>query len=82
LEQSAFKMGSYGGGILWCLRNSNGTFITFNNVRIARREYDRKSWMVLQPGWKITVVGSAEVRIQLNDSESVVVPFRGGVVRA
>jgi hypothetical protein len=82
LGQSAFKMGSYGGGILWCLRNSLGTFITFNNVRIARREYDGKTWTVLQPGGKITKVGSAEVRIQLNDSESVVVPFRGGVVRA
>jgi hypothetical protein len=71
-------MGSYSGGILWCLRNSNGTFITFNNVRIARREHDGKTWMVLQPGWKITKVGSAEVHIQFNDSEGVVVAFRGG----
>jgi hypothetical protein len=78
LEQSAFKMGSYGGGILWYLRNSFGTFITFNNVRIARRELDRKTWMVLQPGWKVTVAGSAEVHVQLNDNDGVTVPFRGG----
>jgi hypothetical protein len=74
-------MGSYGGGILWCLRNSNGTFITFNNVRIARREHDSKSWMALQPGWKITKAGSAEVHVQLNGSEGAIVPFRGGGVR-
>ncbi len=37
--------------------SSEGTFITFNDLRIARRSADKKTWVVLASGWKITVVG-------------------------
>jgi hypothetical protein len=78
MERSAFKMGFFGAGALWCLREPEGTYITFNNVRIARREEDG-TWMVLQPGWKVTPVGTVAVRIQQNDDKSAIMPFRGGV---
>jgi hypothetical protein len=77
MERSAFKMGFFGGGALWCLREPEGTYITFNNVRIPRREEDG-TWMTLQPGWKVTPVGAVAVRIQQNDDKSAIMPFRGG----
>jgi hypothetical protein len=80
MERSAFKMGFYRAGAMWCLREPEGTYITFNNVRIARREQDG-TWMVLEPGWKIGSVGTVAVRIQRNDERSEIMPFRGGSSR-
>jgi hypothetical protein len=52
MEQSAFRMGHYGVGVLWCVRVGGlGTFITFNNERIARRE-PNGTWFILKTGWK------------------------------
>jgi hypothetical protein len=78
MEQSAFRMGYYGVGVSWCLRERGlGTFITFNNERIARRE-PNGTWFILKTGWKVTPVGMAEVHVQLNGSDGVIVAFRGG----
>jgi hypothetical protein len=49
MDRSAFKMGSYGAGALWCLKEREGKYITFNNVRIARQEKDG-TWMAVEPG--------------------------------
>ena len=78
MERSAFKMGHYGVGALRCVRERGaGTFITFNNERIARRE-PNGTWFILKTGWKVTPVGMAEVHVQLNGSDGVIVAFRGG----
>jgi hypothetical protein len=59
-------MGYYGVGVLWCVRGRGlGTFITFNNERIARREPDG-TWFILKTGWEVTPVAMAEVHVQLN----------------
>jgi hypothetical protein len=44
------KVGWYGAGILWFLTGREGTFITFNDVRIAKRTPDKKSWVALGEG--------------------------------
>ena len=77
MEQSAFRMGNYGVGVLWCVRERGRAFITFNHERIARREPDG-TWFILKTGWKVTPVGNAEVHVQLNGSDGVIVAFRGG----
>jgi hypothetical protein len=46
-------MGSYGAGALWCLKEREGKYITFNNVRIARQKEDG-TWSAIEPGWTVT----------------------------
>jgi hypothetical protein len=77
MERSAFKMGSYGAGALWCVKELEGKYITFNNVRIARQEEDG-TWFTLTPGWKVTPAGSIDVHVQLNNGDGVVLPYRWG----
>jgi hypothetical protein len=77
MERSAFKMGSYGAGALWCLKERDGTFVTFNSVRIARQA-DDGTWTALAPGWKVTKAGSIEVHVQHNEGDGVVLPYRWG----
>jgi hypothetical protein len=73
--QSTFKMGFYGAGTLSCRRGREGTFITFNNNRIARLEQDG-TWFTLQSGWKVTNAGSIEVLVQLNEGDGVILPHK------
>jgi hypothetical protein len=65
MDRSAFKMGSYGAGALWCLKEREGKYITFNNVRIARQEKDG-TWMAVEPGWTVTKTGLVDVRVQFS----------------
>jgi hypothetical protein len=62
-------LGRYGSGTLWFLKTREGTFITFNDLRIARRSADKKTWIALAPGWN----GRVELQVQLNESEGVFV---------
>jgi hypothetical protein len=78
MDRSAFKMGSYGAGALWCLKEREGKYITFNNVRIARQEKDG-TWMAVEPGWTVTKTGPVDVRVQHDGREGVTLPFRAGM---
>ena len=78
VDRSAFKMGSYGAGALWCLKEREGKYITFNNLRIARQEKDG-TWMAVEPGWTVAKTGLVDVRVQHDGREGVTLPFRAGM---
>jgi hypothetical protein len=65
-------------GALWCLKEREGKYITFNNLRIARQEKDG-TWMAVEPGWTVTKTGPVDVRVQHDGREGVVLPFRAGM---
>jgi hypothetical protein len=73
------KVGRYGAGTLWLLTGRDGTFVTFDGLRLARRTADKKTWIALAQGWKVTSVGRGELQVQHNGSEGVIVSVFGGM---
>jgi hypothetical protein len=78
MDRSAFKMGSYGGGHLWCTKEREGKYITFNHVRIARQEKDG-AWKAIESGWTVTKTSPVDVLVQHDGRNSITLPFRTGM---
>jgi hypothetical protein len=71
------KLGYYGTVPLWFQRTSEGTFVLFDDQRIAKRGGEGRAWETVVPGWKVTPAGTLEVHVQHNDSDGVIVPLQG-----
>jgi hypothetical protein len=73
------RLGSYGAGTLWCLKSRRGLFMLFNDTRIAKRGHPRtRAWLPIDASWIVTSMDCAEVLVQHNDEEGVVVSLGGG----
>jgi hypothetical protein len=73
VQRSRTELGRYGSGTLWFLSIREGTFIAFNDLKIAKRSADKSTWTAVAAGWKVTAVGRGELQVQHNDSEGVFV---------
>jgi len=73
------KLGYYGTAPLWFQRTREGTFVLFNDLRIAKRLGQGSAWGTIEPGWTVTPIGSHEIRVQHNESEGVIVSLQGSV---
>ena len=72
-------IGRYGVGTLWCVRAPDAFFIQFNAIKIARRPLKGDAWIALEDGWKVTPYADGQIRVQLHNSEGVVVSLNGDV---
>jgi hypothetical protein len=72
-------IGRYGVGTLWCLRDRDAFFIQFNAKKIARRSLKGGPWMMLEDGWTVTPCEGGQIRVQLHNSEGVIVSLHTDV---
>jgi hypothetical protein len=72
-------VGRYGVGTLWCVRTADAFFLQFNARKIAKRALRGGAWETLEEGWKVTSCGIGKIRVQLNNSDGVVVSLTGGM---
>jgi hypothetical protein len=78
-REKRHRLGNYGTGTLWCVKCRSGLFVLFNGTRIARRGHPRaRAWLQLDTSWILTSLDSAEVLVQRNDDEGVVVSLGAG----
>jgi hypothetical protein len=77
VENAHYKLGNYGTGSLWYLRNHSGTFVQFNRLNIAKLEPDGNAWKTLAPGWKVTATGSQELQVQHGYGSAVILLLQG-----
>jgi hypothetical protein len=54
-------------------------FLQFNARKIAKRALRGGAWETLEKGWKVTPGGIGKIRVQLNNSDGVVVSLTGGM---
>jgi hypothetical protein len=74
------RLGNYGAGTLWSVKSRSGVCIFFNDTPIARRGKRRglnQAWMALDASWKVTMLPEAEVLVQHDGSEGVVLSLLG-----
>jgi hypothetical protein len=71
-------IGRYGVGTLWCVREVDAFAIQFNAVKIATRSLKGGAWAIIEKGWKVTECGHGQIRVQLNNSEGVIVSLNSG----
>jgi hypothetical protein len=80
-DMSRSRIGSYGAGALWCVRRQGTLLMLFNDTPIARRARNAtpsETWMVLDNSWRVRSLDGAEVLVQHNGSEGVIVSLHGG----
>jgi hypothetical protein len=74
-----YAIGKYGASTLWFEKNYAGQFILFGETKIARCGRHGPligTWVSLVPGWKVSVAYGSALRVQLNDSDGVIVSIR------
>jgi hypothetical protein len=71
LENAHYKLGNYGTGTLWYLRNRVGAFVLFNRL-ITKCEPDGTTWKALAPGWNVTTTAAAAARSIIRARPAVV----------
>jgi hypothetical protein len=79
------RVGSYGAGVLWCIRRQGTLLLQFNDTPIARRAKNGaagKNWMALDRSWIVKSLGGAKVLVQQNGSGGVIVSLHGGNQRS
>jgi hypothetical protein len=78
-REKRHRLGNYGTGTLWCLKSRNALFVLFNGTMIARRGHPRaRAWLQLDASWILTSLDGAEVLVQHNDDEGLVVSLGAG----
>jgi hypothetical protein len=76
-KEKRFRAGAYGAITIWCVKNIEGTFITFKGLRIAKQAPDRQGWIVLLPQWTVTPLGK-ELWVQHEGADGVFISLHGG----
>jgi hypothetical protein len=79
------RLGSYGAGTLWGVKDDVSLTVLFKDTPIAKRRMhpatpQQREWIALHSDWAVTNVGRGEIWVQHNGGDGVVISLFGGAI--
>jgi hypothetical protein len=79
------RLGSYGAGILWAVKDDVSLMLLFKETPIAKRRMHpttprQREWIALHSDWSVTNVGRGEIWVQHNGGDGVIVSLFGAAI--
>jgi hypothetical protein len=85
MKRKRQRLGSYGAGTLWGVKDDVSLTVVFEDTPIAKRRMHPTTpgqceWIALHSDWAVTNVGRGEIWLQHNGGDGVIISLFGAAI--
>jgi hypothetical protein len=85
MKRKRQRLGSYGAGTLWGVKDDVSLTVVFKDTPIAKRRMHpttpgQREWIALHSDWAVTNVGRGEIWVQHNGGDGVIISLFGAAI--